>query len=181
MKKKMKKKFIYDEDLYPRSYNRLIIVAAAGLILTGVLLKTCLPGKTVEASPTFTKHDSFVIYFKAWNSPVPEVMAHSVMQTKRPALMAAMAVKESNATPWAVGDSGRSKGAFQVQERYWGVVPINPTEQALQAERILEDIIRDNRRGDLRQCLAQYNGGTRPPKVSYRYADYVIKLRKEVL
>ena len=173
----MKKKFIYDEDLYPRSFNRLILAAAAGLILTGVLLKTCLPEETVEASPTFTKHDSFVTYFKAWNSPVPEVMAHSVMQTKRPALMAAIAVKESNATPWAVGDSGRSKGAFQVQEQHWGVVPINPVEQALQAEKILEDLMRDGRRGKLRQILARYNGGGKPPKVSYRYADAVILQR----
>ena len=174
----MKKKFIYDEDLYPRSSNRLILAATAGLILTGVLLKTCLPEETVEA--TFTKHDSFVTYFKAWNSPVPEVMAHSVMQTKRPALMAAMAVKESNATPWAVGDSGRSKGAFQVQGRYWGVVPSNPVEQALQAERILEDLMRDDRRGSLRSSLARYNGGTKPPKISYRYADAVIRSMKGV-
>lgn len=172
----MKKKFIYDEDLYPRSLSRTILVTAAGLILTGALLKTCLPEQTVEASSTFTKHDKFATYFKAWNSPVPEVMAQAVMQTKMPALMAAVAVKESNATPWAVGDSGRSKGAFQVQAKHWGDVPIDPIEQALQAERILEDLMRDDRRGSLRRSLARYNGGTRPPKVSYKYADHVIKL-----
>ena len=173
----MKKKYIYDEDLYPRRYNHIFIVALSGLLLTGLLLKTCLPEQTVEASPTFTEYDRFAIYFKAWNSPAPEAMAHAVLQTKRPALMAAIAVKESNATPWAVGDSGRSKGAFQVQEQHWGDVPFDPVGQALQAERILEDIMRDDRKGKLRQVLARYNGGGKPPKVSYRYADAVILQR----
>jgi len=28
--------------------------------------------------------------------------------------------------------------------------------------------------------LAKYNGGTRPPTISYRYADRVIKTKKEI-
>jgi len=127
--------------------------------------------------PALTQHDTMQVFFKVHGSPVPAVMANAVMQTKRPALMAAIAVKESNGKPWAVGDGGRSKGAFQVQEQHWGDVPFDPVGQALQAERILEDIMRDDRKGKLRQVLARYNGGGKPPKVSYRYADAVILQR----
>ncbi len=36
------------------------------------------------------------------------------------------------------------------------------------------------RNGNLRYALASYNGGTRPPKMSYEYADDVIKLARKL-
>ena len=52
-------------------------------------------------------------------------------------------------------------------------------EQALQAEKILEELLAD-RRGRLRCALAAYNGGTKPNKRAYRYADRVLRLTGEV-
>jgi len=43
---------------------------------------------------------------------------------------------ESHFDPDAVGDGGRSIGAWQVQPRFWGPVPATLEEQAIQAERI---------------------------------------------
>jgi len=89
--------------------------------------------------------------------------------------MAAIAVAESNGDPAAVGDGGESLGAFQVQPRHWGPVSESPIQQALQAEKILEELVQASR-GRLRQGLAKYNGGTNPPPVSDRYAVKVMKL-----
>lgn len=181
------KKFIYDEELYKfeRSMKSSIFTVLA-LTLTGIglcLLADC--SKEIEpvvAKSHYTeKEQSFIEFFQKHGSKVPEEMAVAVVKTKRPALMAAIAVKESNGNPDAIGDNGDSHGAFQVQPKHWGQVPTTATEQALQAERILDELMRDDRRGSLRSSLARYNGGTKPPKISYRYAEHVIKLRKEVL
>lgn len=109
-----------------------------------------------EVRPGFTRFDTMQTFFKANGSPVPAVMANAVQQTKRPTLMAALAVQESNGTPWAVGDNGKSKGAFQVQPRHWGKVPVDAVAQALQAEKILDELLA--RRGRLRPAIIAYNG-----------------------
>ena len=58
-----------------------------------------------------------------------------------------------------------------------GQVSSNVNEQALQAERILDELrVADSGRS-LRRALAQYNGGTKPRAKSYRYADRVLKIR----
>jgi hypothetical protein len=74
--------------------------------------------------------------------------------------MAAIAVRESGANPKAVGDGGKSRGSFQVQARHWGRVSKDPVEQALQSERILEELLADNK-GNLKKALNAYNGDTR--------------------
>ena len=50
--------------------------------------------------------------------------------------MARIAWCESKFDANAVGDGGRSLGAWQVQPRFWGAVPATLEEQAQQAERI---------------------------------------------
>ena len=117
-------------------------------------------------------------FFIRHGSPAPSEMAVAVTQTKRPALMSAIAVKESNGDPKAVGDSGASKGAFQVQEKHWGKVPSDAVGQALQAERILEELLSSARH--LRSGLARYNGGTKPPRAAYRYADHILALKRGI-
>lgn len=156
------------------------------LLLIFVLIGLSLIGQSVahmEEKPTYTHtlthHDTLQTFFTAYGSPVPSVMASAVLQTNNPNLLAAVAVKESNGTPWAVGDSGKSHGAFQVQKKHWGRVPPDAAGQALQAEKILEELVRDSR-GRLRQGLARYNGGYNPPSASHRYAVSVLKI-KEVL
>jgi hypothetical protein len=90
--------------------------------------------------------------------------------------MAAMAIIESNGNTKAVGDSGQSKGAYQVQAKHWGEVPATATEQAQQAERILEELVQSSR-GRLRIGLAKYNGKGQKAEV---YAKRVLRLSRKV-
>lgn len=165
--------------------NRLMLAVAAALIVTGAVFSCETDRPRVAAAyiwPAITltsEQAEYRDFFKRHGSPAPSEMAVAVTQTKRPALIAAIAVKESNGDPKAVGDGGDSKGAFQVQEKYWGKVSQNPVDQALQAERILEELVQ-SRRGGLRRGLAAYNGGTRPPGVAYRYADHVLALKRGI-
>ena len=55
---------------------------------------------------------------------------------ERQQAMARIAWCESKFDAEAVGDGGRSLGAWQVQPRFWGAVPATLEEQAIQAERI---------------------------------------------
>jgi len=55
---------------------------------------------------------------------------------ERQQAMARIAWCESKFDADAVGDGGRSLGAWQVQPRFWGAVPATLEEQAQQAERI---------------------------------------------
>ena len=164
-----------------------ICVGTGTLLLVWLLCQTCVDSvvKTAEiqeqyySMPLTVEQEQFKAFFEKHNSPRPVEMAIAVTHTKRPALMAAIAVKESNGNPNAVGDSGASKGAFQVQEKHWSKVPASPVDQALQAERILDELVASTPRGDLLCSLAKFNGGTVPPRVSYRYANHVIKLARE--
>ena len=118
----------------------------------------------------------YIKVFKDFGSPEPEAMACAVTKTRNPKLMTAMAVVESNGDHRAAGDSGASQGAFQVQPKHWGPVPSTATEQAQQAERILEELVASSR-GRLRQGLAKYNG--KGPQAR-RYAARVLKIRRRV-
>ena len=120
-------------------------------------------------------------FFVKHKSPEPEAMAVAVSHTKNPKLMAAIAVVESNANPKAIGDKGASKGAFQVQEKHWSRVKDDALTQALQSEKILHELMPDRGRHRWRTTLARYNGGSRPSKRAYRYADRVLKLSGEVM
>lgn len=138
-----------------------------------------------KSSPIYASHFSkqeidFIIEFAKRGSSHPIEMGIAVCKTKNPRLMTAVALKESDGDPTAVGDSGLSKGAFQVQEKHWGSVPDTATEQALQAEKILDELVASSPRRNLRSGLAKYNGGVKPPKSSYRYADDILKIKNEV-
>lgn len=92
----------------------------------------------------------------------PAQVATAVMQTKRPKLMAAMAVKES--PTGKAGDGGQSKGYFQVKEKHWrhllheGKVSDDPVVQALDSQRILDALVEE--KGSLRKGLEAYGGST---------------------
>jgi len=137
----------------------------------------------VKFNPDVSQFETYSLFYKHHGSPVPNVMAQAIIEVKpknRPKV-AAISIKESHGTPWAVGDKGKSKGAWQVQEKHWGKVPLTAVEQALQAERILEELVASVPQGDLRCALAKYNGGTTPPKVSWKYADRIIELKRSLL
>lgn len=167
-----------------RSYGFLRVITAVCIlmILFGMLsLSKC----NNNPQPVYKSHYSkeelkLASIFAYHGSTDPMVMAIAVRKTKNPPLMAAIAIKESNASPKAIGDNGDSKGAFQVQEKHWGEVPTTATEQALQAEKILDELVASSPRGNLRSGLAKYNGGVKPPKSSYRYADDVLKIKRRL-
>jgi len=176
----------YDtSELYGSTLSFKYLKLCALLTVAGATLFYCAdnsgPATQMYKSHLSESERSFAELFQRYNSPNPVEMAIAVCKTQRPALMAAVALRESGGDPAAVGDNGESKGAFQVQEKHWGFVSSTASEQALQSERILESLLEEsNPRGDLRQALAKYNGGTRPPTISYRYADRVIKTKKEI-
>lgn len=174
-----------DESAQRLSRKVILGVAFISGIIGSALLHSCeeSPTNTVTVSHLTGSEKSLASWFAGKGSPKPLEMAIAVSKTKDPALFAALAIAESTGNPSATGDGGRSKGAFQVQEKHWGPVPETATEQALQAEKILEDLLqdsslRDDRRGSLRYALARYNGGGRPPGISYRRADRVINIAK---
>jgi len=113
-------------------------------------------------------------FFKRKGSPDPQRMATAVLGTKRPRLMASIAIRESNGNPKAVGDGGKSKGAFQVQ-KHWGKVSHDPVEQAKQSERILEELLADNN-GNLKKALSAYNG----EKTKKVYANKILASLTEI-
>lgn len=103
------------------------------------------------------RHVALSRYFESKGSPDPQRMATAVLETSRPRLMASIAVRESQGNPKAVGDGGKSRGSFQVQQKHWGKVSNDPVKQALQSERILEELLADNN-GNLEKALRAYNG-----------------------
>jgi hypothetical protein len=153
----------------------MFIISFVVLLVTGLLLPTVLTRcDDIRVVKPDVKTAYYENLFKQNGSTEPKIMAKAVLATKKPKLMAAIAIKESNGNPKAVGDNGASKGAFQVQAKHWGTVSNDPVKQALQSERILEELALASR-GRLRQTLAMYNGGNKPSKSAYRYADDVIR------
>jgi len=164
--------FNHHKGVIMTSRIRHVYMIAGWFIVLGlytITLKTCvdsIPNKPAPALKTQLTYEQeqFKSFFQRHGSPAPDQMAVAVTATKRPALMAAIAVVESNGDPKAVGDRGTSKGAWQVQAKHWGEVPTDPVSQALQAERILEELLSSRR--SLRSGLARYNGGGKPPRIS---------------
>jgi len=159
----------------------LVTYIILGLIATVLLT---IPKCSNEPQPVYKSHISvreqkFVEVFKSHGSAHPVEMAIAVCKTKKPALMAALAIRESNGNPNAVGDNQKAEGAFQVWPSYHGSVPSTASEQALQSERILEKLVQSSR-GSLRQGLSRYNTGKANSRVGKRYARYVETLSKSI-
>jgi hypothetical protein len=94
-----------------------------------------------------------------------------------PELSLAIGRVESGFDPRAIGDGGRSRGAFQVQERYYGPVPKGIFAQMTQHNAILGRLV--GRHG-VRIGVEMYNGSG--PKAE-RYERVVARtvIRQEVL
>lgn len=87
-----------------------------------------------------------------------------------PIVTLAQGLVESNLNHLSVGDSGRSKGAFQVQAKHWGRVPNNLLDQAKQCERIRTGL--DN---DIWTAVRKYNGSGRQAR------SYEWKVKKQAI
>jgi hypothetical protein len=104
-------------------------------------------------------------YFRRSGNKHPALMAQAVLKTKKPKLLAAVAVKGERNTPYTVRKGGYKKrhaGAWQQNEKYWGLVPHDPLNQALKAERDLEGLIAE--KGNIVTALNQW-GGDKTKKV----------------
>jgi hypothetical protein len=116
-------------------------------------------------------------YFKKKGNPTPEVMAKAVLKTSKPRLLAAMAVRGEKNTPHWIRNGGYKKrhaGAWQVNPRDWGAVPYDVTEQALQAELVVDKFIKA--KGGIVNGLNAY-GGDKTKKV---YAQNILNELQEV-
>lgn len=109
-------------------------------------------------------------YFQRKGSPHPERMATAVLETKKPRLLAAVAVVESQGKTTAYNRKSKAKGAFQVKEKYWGKVNRDVVQQALQADRILDELYNANN-GDIKKTLNAYGGD----KTKKQYANLILK------
>jgi hypothetical protein len=103
----------------------------------------------------------------------PAALVASVRHSPMANLLISVAIEESGGDPVAVGSAGE-QGAWQVKASDWGAVPKDLHGQAGQAEKIIRALL-NSTRGDKKEALARYNGGTAPPGKSYRYAERVLK------
>lgn len=131
-------------------------IASVFLILIGMVmgmvllsgLRACDPppatAKVAECANCHNKTMTMANWFRKKNNPHPVKMANAVLATNHPRLLAAVAVAGEKNTPYTVRKGGYKKrhaGAFQVNEKLHGAVPYGPTEQAAQAEKILERLM----------------------------------------
>ncbi len=181
----------FGDKAQERGVVRLAVSLVVSIVIITAVVSSCVEGidKTLALDEQAAQRSQAmaaefhqqVAFFDRHGSSDPATMAAAVLTTQpdnRP-LVAAVAVAESNGHPQAVGDGGRSKGAWQVQARHWGRVPQDAAAQARQAEQVLMELVAAvEQRGVLRwrTALAQYNGGVSPPGVSYYYADRVLML-----
>ena len=103
----------------------------------------------------------------------PVALVAAVRHSPMANLLINVAIEESRGDPVAKGLSGE-KGAWQVIASHWGAVPEDIRGQAGQAERILCSLL-VRAKGNKKEALARYNGGSAPPVRSYRYAERILK------
>lgn len=89
---------------------------------------------------------------------------------KRPHLTEVQGYVESNMNSKAIGKV-KEKGAWQVREKYWGKVPRKLIDQAKQAERILDELLKANN-NNLHTSVMRYNGA------GIKARSYANKIRK---
>lgn len=134
--------------------------------------------KNCHSNVTSFRQLQMTEYFRDANNKHPEMMATAVLETKRPKLMAAIAVAGEKNSPFTVKQGGYKKrhvGAWQVSKRDWGYAGATPIDQALKAERVLDDLLEECN-GDLRKALNRY-GGDRTRKV---YAKNILNEVKNI-
>lgn len=104
------------------------------------------------------------------------LLLFSALVLERPTLSYAQGMVESNLKVNAVGKA-KEKGAWQVREKYWGKVPATIEEQALQNEKIMDELL--NADNDIFEALIRYNAGSNR-KAGLKYAKKVRKKALEV-
>lgn len=118
-------------------------------------------------------------YFMSQGSPVPNTMAKAVGKSKRKYLAAAIAAKESNGNPKAIGDHGSSLGAYQVQPKHWGRVPKSAHGQTAQHDWVMDQLIAEV---GPKQAVKNYNGkGPAADRYQKSVTKEAIRLSQEMV
>lgn len=153
-----------------------VVAAAAGGLL-GVELGVNAGKEKIQAaklSDVFDiVHELRVGFASDHGVANPAALVASVRHSPMANLLISVAIEESRGDPVAVGSAGE-QGAWQVIASDWGAVPDDIHGQAGQAERIIRALL-NSTKGDKKEALARYNGGTAPPGKSYRYAERILK------
>ena len=157
------------------------LLCAVLVVIAGVVF-----GKDARENKLSTKHaylidivhEQRVTFATTHGVSDPVALVSAVRSSPMASLLICVAIEESSGDPVAVGSFGE-QGAWQVKPSDWGAVPRDIHGQAGQAERIIRGLI-IRAKGDKKEALAQYNGGTRPPSKSYRYAERILKLSKNL-
>lgn len=144
-------------------YGAVFLIGIVWGMVTLSLVKSCdkepqLAFTSCSTAECHSRKMSMERYFEKSGNPHPKQMAEAVLATKRPKLLAAMAVKGEKNTPYTVRRGGykkRHSGSWQVNPKDWGKVPYDAVGQALQSERILDELL-DKK--PLRQALNSYGG-----------------------
>lgn len=157
------------------------IVSAALGIAVGMVLITALkycdkpPQPALDCAGCHRKM-SFTEYFRKNGSKSPEELAHGILQTRNPKLLAAIAVCESNGNPTKrnTGRGGKYNGAFQTGAQ-WGKIRTRNltqhdiTHQALVAELALETHISEQK--DIIKALNNYGGDKTKKQYAYKILE----------
>lgn len=92
---------------------------------------------------------------RIWGLAGDVALAELIASTSYPRELAAIGAVESGYDPQAVGSRGE-RGIYQVRPDIWGPVPDDPAGQTLQAEEILERLVREH--GSILEGIRRYNG-----------------------
>ena len=154
------------------------VSAATAARLAGIELEAAGGGTEYVRSVTHSDrtdivHDLRVGFAANHGVADPAALVAAVRHSSMAHLLISVAIEESRGDPVAVGAAGE-RGAWQVKPADWGHVPIDLHGQANQAESIIRRLLIDTK-GNRKQALARYNGGTTPPGKSYRYAERILK------
>ena len=147
-----------------KKHGVALILALAGLIATGYSMTyndTKKPATAqIQCTQCHNRQQAMTNYFRKSGNPTPEEMAMAVLKTKSPRLLAAVAVAGEKNTHYkerAGGYKRQHAGAWQVNKKYWGKVPVKPVDQALQAESILTELTQTM---PIKKALNYYGGDT---------------------
>ena len=123
----MKRKFIYDEELYPSKAREYVtrVLLVTGMTIAAMGIGQCMKEPRQAPTPVAVKASKVETQihaaFEKAGSPVPQQMTQACMKTKNPKLMESVAIVESEGTPWAKGKAGE-RGAWQVITKEHGQV-----------------------------------------------------------
>lgn len=143
-------RYIYSSKLKRRSRVKSIALGGAFVVLLGLVGTYEQTPEPVVQAVSMSRTEQQIAQI------LPSHVAKAIVdRSDYPRTMAAIAHTESGGNHKAIGDHGKSRGAFQVQPRFWGDVPDSIEEQVDQANRIFMLLVKQY---GYREAVRRYNG-----------------------